>query len=196
MDMDKGTFFLSMIVIVAAAGIGWGVWWYYSDAVPEQQSEWQTGSVDDTQAAGKVTIETETAGILPDSEMAVKVFFGNSTKAAAGDECSAVFPLVRTVPKTASVAKAALTELLKGVTPAEEAMGYATVLNAGSALQSVKLENGVLHADFNSKLGEGVSGACAVSAARAEIVQTAQQFPTVKDVVISIDGKTDGVLQP
>ena len=47
-----------------------------------------------------------------------------------------------------------------------------------------------------SKLTEGVGGTCLVERIRSQIRNTLQQFPTVKSVVISVDGKTEGVLEP
>ena len=36
--MDRGTFFLALVILLAAIGIGGGVWWYYTDIVPEQEA--------------------------------------------------------------------------------------------------------------------------------------------------------------
>ncbi|PIP22172.1 MAG: hypothetical protein COX38_02115, partial [Candidatus Nealsonbacteria bacterium CG23_combo_of_CG06-09_8_20_14_all_39_25] len=41
-----------------------------------------------------------------------------------------------------------------------------------------------------------VGGSCKVSAIRAQITQTLKQFPTVDEVVISINGRTEDILQP
>jgi len=35
-----------------------------------------------------------------------------------------------------------------------------------------------------------------VTAIRAQITETLKQFPTVENVVISIDGRTEDILQP
>jgi len=54
----------------------------------------------------------------------------------------------------------------------------------------------VAKADFDEQLEFQVGGSCRVSAIRAEITQTLKQFSTVKEVVISIDGRTEDILQP
>jgi len=41
-----------------------------------------------------------------------------------------------------------------------------------------------------------VGGSCRVSAIRAQIIETLKQFSTVKNVVISINGRTEDILQP
>jgi spore germination protein GerM len=58
------------------------------------------------------------------------------------------------------------------------------------------IEDGVAKVDFNEQLEYEVSGSCRVSAIRAQITETLKQFPTVKEVIISIDGRTEDILQP
>jgi len=41
-----------------------------------------------------------------------------------------------------------------------------------------------------------VGGSCRVSAIRAEIIQTLKQFSTIKEVIISINNRTEDILQP
>src|SRR3989344_3122006 len=192
--MDKGTFFLAVIIVIAAAGIGWGVWWYYTDVVPERVLSEQALETDSEEWGGDE--ETQTANSAGSDLMTVKAFFGNTKLVAPGEECETVFALERRVPKVASVARSALTELLNGVTFEEEAEGYTSSINSGVVIQSLKLENGVLRADFSLALEENVGGSCRVAAIRKQITETAKQFPTVKDVVISVNGRVDDILQP
>jgi spore germination protein GerM len=51
-------------------------------------------------------------------------------------------------------------------------------------------------ADFNERLEYQVGGSCRVSAIRAQISETLKQFPTIKDVIILINGRKEDVLQP
>jgi len=111
-------------------------------------------------------------------------------------ECETVYPVTRFVPKTAAPARAALTELLSGVTPEEFRQGYRTSINQGVTIQRLTIENGVARADFDETLQASVGGSCRVAAIRAQIRKTLEQFPTVKSVVISIDGRTEDILQP
>jgi len=41
-----------------------------------------------------------------------------------------------------------------------------------------------------------VGGSCRVAAISAQIMETLKQFPTVKDVIISINSRTEDILQP
>jgi len=59
--------------------------------------------------------------------MTVQVYFGNTTLNPDTMDCSLSFPVPREVPATsdpAGIAEAALTELLAGPMPAEDAEGY------------------------------------------------------------------------
>lgn len=128
--------------------------------------------------------------------MTVKVFFGNRRLDPDSLYCERVYPTVRELTKTEAVARAAILELLKGPTAAEQAEGFVTSLNSGVVLQSLTITNGVARADFSLRLGEQVGGSCLVSAIRAQIIETLKQFPTVESVIISIDGQVDDILQP
>lgn len=129
----------------------------------------------------------------------VKVYFSNSEVVARSDpglSCSKVFPLDRIIPKTAAVARSALEELLKGPTNTEKNAGFFTSINLGVKIQSLIIENGTAKVDFDEQLEYQVGGSCRVSAIRAQITETLKQFPTVKNVVISINGRTEDILQP
>ena len=123
----------------------------------------------------------------------VKIYFNNASDI---DSCDKVFSVERTMPKTTLVARAALTQLLVGPTNMEKNAGLFTNINSGVTIQSLTIENGVAKVDFNQQLQEGVAGSCKVIAIRAQITETLKQFPSVKSVVISIDGKTEDILQP
>jgi len=131
----------------------------------------------------------------PQEKMQVKVFFNNS-KLDPEFSCNKVSLVLREIPKTEGVARAALGELLKGPTEEEKAEGYFTSINQGVIIQSLIIENGVARVDFDEQLEYQVGGSCKVAAIRAEITQTLRQFPTVKNVIISIDGRTEDILQP
>ncbi len=125
----------------------------------------------------------------------IKVFFNNDNLDPEFS-CNKVFPIERQIPKTQAVARAALEELLKGPLPAEKTDGFFSNINPGVKIQSLTLENGTAKVDFDQQLEFQVGGSCRVAAIRAEITQTLKQFPTVKNVIISIDGRTEDILQP
>ncbi len=125
----------------------------------------------------------------------VKVFFGNKNL-DPGVSCREVFPVLRTIPKTAAVGRAAIDALLLGPTDEERAAGYFTSVNAGVTLRDLRIASGTASADFDEALEAGVGGSCRVAAIRSQIAQTLKQFPTVQTVVLSIDGRSEDILQP
>lgn len=128
--------------------------------------------------------------------MKVKVFFSNEKLDKDMIDCSLVFPVTREIEKTASVGRSALNELLKGTTQSEEDDGYFTQINDGVVINSLVITDGVAKVDLSSKLEDGVGGSCKVTAIRAQITETLKQFSTVDSVIISVDGKTEDILQP
>lgn len=126
----------------------------------------------------------------------LKVYFGNEVENPGALDCSKVYAVVRTVPKTEAVAQAAIEQLLTGPNAEEKRRGYFSALNPGAKLNSVAVREGIAYADFNSELGREVGGACLVTAIRAQIGETLKQFPTVTGVVISINGQSEDILQP
>jgi len=102
----------------------------------------------------------------------------------------------REITYTIATARAAIEELLRGPLAFEEAEGFSTSINEGVELQSIDIQGGVAFADFNERLQEGVAGSAWVTAIRKQIENTLLQFDTVGEVVISIDGRTEDILQP
>ena len=125
----------------------------------------------------------------------VKVFFNNNNLDKE-ITCNKVFPVERQVAKTAAVARQALEELLKGPTAEEKNQGYFTNINPGVKIQKLTIADGIAKVDFDETLEKAVGGSCRVSAIRAEITETLKQFFTIKDVIISINGRTEDILQP
>ena len=105
-----------------------------------------------------------------------------------------MFP--RTIIKTQSVGLVSLLELLKGPTSAEKIEGASGPIPENTKLNSLRLSGTTAYADFSYKLDAGVGGSCRVQAIRAEIENTLKQFSTIKNVVISINGRTEDILQP
>lgn len=130
----------------------------------------------------------------PDRTM-VRVYLSNA-KLGSEQSCEKVFAVTRVVPKTADPWNTAVTQLIAGPTAAERRAGYATSLPSGVKLKSVTVSDGTASADFTSSLERGVAGSCRVTAIRAQLEQTVKQFSDVQSVVVSIDGKTEGILQP
>lgn len=126
----------------------------------------------------------------------VNVFFGNSVLDSDLMDCNNNFPVKRIFPKTEAVGKLALEALLAGPTESEKEGGYFSSINPQTKLQKLTIDKGIATAEFNEELEKGVSGSCRVSAIRSQIENTLKQFSSVKEVVISINGRTEDILQP
>ncbi len=110
--------------------------------------------------------------------------------------CTKTFAVSRLLPKTQLVLKTAIEQLLNGPAAKEKELGFVTLINPGVKINSLKLENGTAKIDFSQTLQEKVGGSCRVAAIRWQIINTAKQFPNVKDVLVSINGRTEDILQP
>ncbi len=133
--------------------------------------------------------------ISPEQVTVVKVFFNNN-RLDPEFSCNKVYAVSREIPKTQTLARAAIEELLKGPTANEKLLGFSTSINSGVKIQALTIADGVAKIDFDEQLEFQVGGSCRVSAIRAQITQTLKQFSAVQSVVISINGRTEDILQP
>ena len=188
-------------------------------AILKATTDWMSPSVgfqtylqfsSDRDQDGKLIFNNEDPSGLPDKNreyilpvkikkgsgeiMKVKAFFSNSV-VDPETSCNKVFAVERDVPKTTAVAKAALDELLKGLTDVEKNAGFFTAIPAGSALNSISIVNGEARVDFNETTESG-GGSCSMTARTAQISQTLMQFPTITSVKLSINGRTGDIFQP
>jgi len=111
-------------------------------------------------------------------------------------DCSRTIAVERRVPKTLAVAKSAVEALLRGATQGEINQGSVSNINSGVRIQSLTIENNIAKVDFDEQLEFQVGGSCRVAAIRAQITETLKQFQTVDTVIISINGRTEDILQP
>lgn len=111
-------------------------------------------------------------------------------------DCSRTIAVERGVQKTAAVARASVEALLRGATEEEKNQEFVSDIGSGVRIQKLTIEDGVAKVDFDEQLEFQVGGSCRVAAIRAQIIETLKQFPTVDSVVISIDGRTEDILQP
>ncbi len=125
----------------------------------------------------------------------VKAYFNNN-KLDPDISCNKVFSVERAIPKTAAIARAALEELLKGPTVFEQKSGFLTNINPGVKIQKLSIEGETAKVDFDEQLEFQVGGSCRVSAIRSQITETLKQFSAVKEVIISINGRAEDILQP
>ncbi len=135
-------------------------------------------------------IYDEIAGEFLKDEITISLYF---LKVVEGQE--ELVEVERTIPYTVATARAAIEELLKGPLTTE-GDDLSTSINEGVELQSIEIEEGVARVDFNEKLEEGVAGSAWVMAIRNQIEETLKQFESIEEVVISINGETEEILQP
>lgn len=94
-------------------------------------------------------------------------------------DCGETYPVTRSVPKTTAVANASMKVLLDEALP--ELRPY---------YNGVTIKNGVAIVDFDkAALSRLNSAACMQTMTKAPIEKTLKQFPTIKSVEYSIDGK-------
>ena len=103
----------------------------------------------------------------------------------------------RRVSAELPLAEAVLRELLKGPTVAERQQGLTSLIPERATLQSVSVsETGVVRADFGEGLQQGVGGSMRVLGIRQQIETTLKAIPGITSVVLSVEGETEGILQP
>lgn len=137
---------------------------------------------------------TRTVTIDPNMR-ALEIYFGN-TLSDPKAECEKVIPAIRSIAKAEKIGTAALQELLKGPSDEEKAAGFITGLPVEAKLQTFTIEGTEGRPDFTAELDKGIAGSCRVNAIRAQIEKTLLQFSTLKSARISIEGRSEDILQP
>ena len=122
----------------------------------------------------------------------IKLYFGKQ----GDNSCVNLYPIEREIVKVEGIARATIEELLKGLSAEEKETGYFTSINEGVKINSLAIVDGTARIDFDETLEKLVGGSCRVGAIRQQITQTLMQFPSIKKVIISIDGRTEDILQP
>jgi hypothetical protein len=121
--------------------------------------------------------------------ISVKAFFSNIKNDPGTLHCEKVYAATRRVPLTENVAEAAVLELLKGPSSAEQSIGFRTSIFPGTMLRSVILKDGTAIVDFTKEFLYAVAGSCHVQALSAQVVETLKQFPSVQNVKIFVEGQ-------
>lgn len=98
-------------------------------------------------------------------------------------DCRNVYPIERTLAKTAAAGRASLVELMGGVSKDEQSSGYTTALNKDTQLISFLISRDTAFVELSKPLSE-ISNNCDRLSAEAQIQQTLLQFPEVSQVEI------------
>jgi hypothetical protein len=211
----KGTWYFEAsfpVKIVDASGkiVGQGIAQAESDWMTEKFVPFSTTIAFSTKEGekGELIFQKDNPSGLPEHDaefrmpiifgaetMPVAAYFGNTEK-GSNDDCSLVFPVTRYITKTTAVANGAVLELLKGAMDEEKKEGYFTSINPGVKIQKLTISNGAAKIDLSDDIERAVGGSCRVTNIRAQIEKTLKQFSTVKSVIISVDGRTEDILQP
>ena len=99
-------------------------------------------------------------------------------------------PVLRVVPKTAAVGKAAMDALLAG--PTADESGDRTITSAvpdGTKLLRLAIKNSVATVDLSTEFDSG-GGTASMQYRLAQVVYTLTQFSAIKSVVFQMDGQT------
>jgi hypothetical protein len=196
----KSNLWLIIIIVIVLLALLWPV--LRRGKTPTEptlgEEETATTSEETTLNLGETATDSSTvpSTIVPvvvptpaPTSLALKVFFGNQKGSPQTWQCNMVSSVTRTVANTSAVARAALTELLQGPHPADSATGFFTALNSGVTIKELTINNGVARVDFGQPLITAVgTSTCLKDGARAQITETLKQFPTVRSVVISVNG--------
>ena len=126
---------------------------------------------------------------IENESVQVNLYFGKLNEESA-------FPVSRTLEEKDQIEKRTLDKLLEGPTKEELEQNFFSSINPGVKIRNLRIENGIVYADFNEKLEEGVAGSARVLAIREQIEKTLLQFENINQIVISINGRMDDILQP
>ena len=124
----------------------------------------------------------------------LKVYFASEKLDPNAEDCSKVYAVTRTIPKTAAVARAALEQLFGGPSETEKARGFVSWFSdeTKSILRGVKVKNRTAYVNFNDLSGFPILGnattSCGSAQFFAQVEKTLKQFPTIKHVFFAIEG--------
>lgn len=132
----------------------------------------------------------------PVPSVEVKVYFGNSERDPQAVACDTAYPVARRIPRDGDALSFALRELLKGPSLSEQRQDFFTGIPVATLIRSASFLEGKVTVDFFGDFMREVGGSCRVTAMRAQVEQTIRQFPDVREVTITVEGSSEGVLEP
>ena len=132
-------------------------------------------------------------GQSPQQTMTIKLFFPN-TNLDKGDCPAKVFPVTRTIPKTAAVARAVLEQLFAGPASQEKARGFYSDFSeeTKSFFFSVNVKNRAAYVNLRDPTSTPTVGnfttSCGGSNFFGQVEKTLKQFSSIKRVFYAING--------
>jgi hypothetical protein len=104
-----------------------------------------------------------------------------------GQGSAGLVATLREVPGTKAVATAAVNALLAGPTPLESRNAISTTVPDGTQLLGLTIDSGVATVNLSSEFASG-GDANAAQTRIGQVVYTLTQFPSVKSVVVQVEG--------
>ncbi|HEV8159252.1 MAG TPA: GerMN domain-containing protein [Pyrinomonadaceae bacterium] len=126
--------------------------------------------------------------------MTIKIYLSDGNDNPNFENCGKVRHVMRTIPKTKAVAKAALDELVKGATEAEKAQNLSSIFSVEtkSIIKNVNIKKDAAYVNLDDWVIENLGTAttsCGAFTFITPIEKTLMQFSTVKRVFFAIEGK-------
>ncbi len=98
-------------------------------------------------------------------------------------------PTLRTVPKSAGVARAAMTALLDPRSTLDDYSQLSSAIPVGTRVLGLSIKDGVATVDLSSQFESG-GGSASGMYRLGQVVFTLTQFPTVRAVLFKVEGRT------
>jgi spore germination protein GerM len=103
-------------------------------------------------------------------------------------EKGAIRPVTRQVPRTPRIGTGSLEALLVGPTANESARGVTTAIPAGTSLLGLVIDQGLAKVNLSSRFSAAAdTGSVAVRV--AQVACTLASFPSIKGLLISLEGR-------
>ena len=124
----------------------------------------------------------------------VDIYLVDLTKAET-ESCEADVPLKRMILNAETFGPGALDALIKGPM-AEESQKYFSAISPATLIQKFEVRDGVAYIDLSSELIADSGGSCRAMVIRSQIDNTLMALSDIDSVVLSVDGETEGILEP
>lgn len=187
------------VVLLSVLAVGCAL--FHKDAAPDpgetgNNSEEPNGDGSDMSPNDETTPGETSPGSKDGKEeekerkVKITLYFGDKKAIEADSPCETgyVSPVVREHSHTTAVLRLALQELIRGPLPGEG--NLVRTLPATAKIKQLKIENGVALIDFTSELLTGSPGGSLGGTILVQsIVFTATGFPTVKSVLVTVNGE-------
>lgn len=126
------------------------------------------------------------------ADEALLVYFSNDVLNPGAADCSAVFPVTRSIAETEDKPLAAMRELFGGPTDEEKTAGYSSFFSGetANAIKSVRIENATAYVDLEDirAIIPNASSSCGSASLLSQIESTLKELPGVDRVILAIDG--------